>query len=98
MIPLGNTVVLTATFRDLDGRLMDPDTVRCRVVRRIDDAEVSTYVHGTDDELTRKALGIFQLRIVPDEPGAWIYRFEGSGVIECAQEGTFNISKSLIPD
>jgi hypothetical protein len=95
MIPLGNTVVVSAVIRDKATKaLIDPETLRCRVKRRAKDAEETVYVYGTHPELTRRSVGTYELRITPDAPGAWIYRWEGDGPFESAREGTFNIEPS----
>lgn len=95
MFPLGNTVIVSAVFRDsVTKALIDPVTLRCRIKRRVKDAEETVFVYGADPELTRLCAGTYELKFTPDMPGPWIYRWEGDGPFESAREGVFNIEPS----
>lgn len=83
---VGDSPVLTATFRDRDTELKDPTTVVCRVLppsgteQNPSPAQVST--------------GVYEAVITIDEPGVWHYRFEGTGAVEAAGDHKFKVRET----
>lgn len=56
----------------------------------------TTYTYGTDDELARDSTGNFHVDITPDEPGVWYYKWQGTGAVVAAEEGSFNVREPNI--
>ena len=77
----GATQIVTAAFTENDV-LADPDSIIAKVMAPY--GEVTTYTYGTDAELTKLAVGSYQLAFTPDNGGRWYIRWEatytGSGV------------------
>lgn len=82
---------LTATFRDEDAALVDPDTVTFETYSPCNVR--TTYVYTTDEEVTRLSAGSYAADITPDEAGRWRFRWvttePGSAI-----EGDFLVQES----
>ncbi len=71
-------VELIGTFKDKDEALADPSEVTVYV---LDPADLlTTYTYGAA-EVTKESLGVFTKAVTLDQPGAWYYRFKGTGAL-----------------
>ena len=96
-IPFGSTVVIRGTFRDPTKALIDPTTVRIKLLPRVaeDDEDPEEFVYGSDPELIRESAGTYKLVWVPPTPGGWLYRWEGTGPgVHCLGKGSFMVANS----
>lgn len=85
---IGDLVNVTATFRDEDGELADPDTVVLTVLKP--DGMATTVEAGST------VTGIWTGEISPDAHGTWRYRFAGTGAVKAAGEGAFNVRRRRV--
>lgn len=95
----GDRVEITTgtPFKDSAGTAFDPDVVRFRV--RNPAGTVTTYVYGTDSEVTRTTTGDYKLTIDVDSSGNWYCRVEGetsAGENRGADEIYFTVKSSKI--
>ncbi len=91
---IGSPRVLTVNFRDVSGNDYDPEVVTLRIM---DPWGVETsYVYGTDDEVTRTDSGNYVGTIRPDSAGRWFRRWEAEtdDVTEIVSEGDFLVQDS----
>lgn len=91
---LGDTQVrATVEFRDVDGALADPPTVK--VHWRDPDGLVTSYTYLTDDEVIRDSLGIFHMDNVVGTPrGKWWVRWEGVDLVNA--EDSFMVEETRV--
>lgn len=88
MLHVGALAELTSVARDHDGDLTDPDTIEIDVfppsaiLTGDTPDEPTTYVYGTDAELTRVEIGVYRLAFTPDEAGGWRYRWRTTGDVQ----------------
>ncbi len=94
----GNAVTLVERFTrinpsTLEVVLADPTTVTFSV--RDSDGVETTYVYGTDANVTRQETGIYLCALAPPlPPGPYWYGCVGTGAVQAASEGTFTILES----
>ena len=86
----GDLVRLTATFTNSAGVATDPTTVTCRV-KSPTTTTVYTYNPGT---VLKDSTGVYHLDVSASAVGQWYYRWEGTGAVEQADEGTFVVEAS----
>ena len=88
---VNSPIRLRVNFTDDDGNDYDPETV---TFKTFSPAQVETsYVYGTDSEVTRIDSGNYAADITPDEGGRWLFRWQSTnGVI--ALEGDFLVQDS----
>lgn len=88
----GNSIKTRAVFRDVDGELIDPETVVCKV-KAPDDIEAA-YQFGVDAGVIRESEGVYEFWVETDQAGMYTYRWKGSGAESVADEETFVIEES----
>lgn len=82
---VGDQVVLSAQFRDIDGALVDPTTVVCKL--RDPAGTVSEF---SGSAIGHPALGQFTCDIgVLQAAGRYWYRFEAAGSLVAVEEDQF---------
>lgn len=87
----GNPMQLTVTLVDDSGNAIDPDTV---IFKTYDPCGRKTsYVYGTDDEVSRSSAGVYAAEIAPDKAGRWNIRWETTGP-KFAKEDSFIVLTS----
>lgn len=80
----------TAAFQDLNGNPADPTTITLKV---LDPAGTIT-----EPPVFRTGTGSYYADFVlPNEPGSWSYRWEGTGDVQVAEEGKFTVRASAFP-
>lgn len=89
---VGNVVRVQGNLADLDGTLGDPGGVV--VKHRSPTGVVTSKTYGTDAEVVRVGVGIYQVDIVANLEGIWHYRFESSVSRAAASEGRFTVRES----
>lgn len=92
----GGVARVTVTFTDSNGDAVDPTTVTFRLMTPCH--VESSYVYGTDSELTQTATGNYQM-LVPstllDRGGRYHYRWQTTGTgTTTALEGVFTVTSS----
>ena len=87
--PLGSSLLLSATFTDIDNHAVDP-TVTTLSVRDPAGVELD-YVSPS---VTKVASGVYSCQIVPSVPGIWRYRWKGTGAVLAANESKFEVKPS----
>ncbi|MGE5512366.1 MAG: hypothetical protein ACM31O_14055 [Bacteroidota bacterium] len=94
----GTPVVVTARFFDQNGVAVDPTAVRLRLKHRTN-AQILPRVfrYGTDVEIVKKAVGVYEFQIVPSASGNWLFRWESDGP-DSADEGGFNVRSTPFAD
>lgn len=95
---VNSPISMNVNFTDTSGDDYDPETVTLKI---IDPGGVETsYVYGTDDEVTRADSGNYVGTIRPDRGGRWFRRWEAqtAGVIEIVDEGDFPVQHSRFED
>ncbi len=76
---LGQAVTITATFRNASGVPADPTAVALEVTAP--DGTTATYTYA-GAQVTKASTGVYTRSIALSLPGAWHYRWEGTGAIE----------------
>lgn len=79
---VGTEVEIDATFKDIEGTLVDPTNVAASI--RLPDGTVMVNL-----VVTRVSLGVYRTLFTPSENGLHAYRFAGTGFVEAASEGSF---------
>lgn len=87
----GDLVRVTAAFTNAAGTATDPTTVVCKVRSP---SGITTYTYGTDAELVKDSTGNYHLDINITADGQWWYRWEGTGAVQQAGEGSFTVARS----
>jgi hypothetical protein len=87
---VGDLVRITGTF-SVAGVATDPTTVTLKV--RTPSGAVSTYTYAGGG-VTKDATGVYRRDVSATEPGRWLYRWEGTGTAEAAEEGSFDVEMS----
>ncbi|MCS7007854.1 MAG: hypothetical protein RMM28_10280 [Thermoleophilia bacterium] len=90
----GSRIGVQAEFRvpDDQGPLTDPTTVTFTARRRFQGVlqAPTSYVYGTDPEVTRPSTGTYKLTFTPAE-GTWYVHVQGTGAAHAAAETSFVI-------
>lgn len=94
----GQIVVVTRYWSDVARTTpVDPTVVLFRVQGPEMEGDDADYVYGSDDEVTRRAEGIYEFRYNPESPGAWFVRDETSDP-QHSHEHRFQVRKSRFDD
>lgn len=85
-------VSTTPGFKDAAGVLADPTTVTLKW--RVAGGATTTWTRpaaGPDTEIVKDSVGVFHADITTVAPGLHYFRWEGTGAIVAAEEGTFDV-------
>ncbi len=82
---VGDKVRLTNTFTDTDGNAADPTAIAAAVK----DPEGTTTQFDYAGTITKSSTGVYYIDVTIDDEGTWSYRWEGTGAVVAAVEGTF---------
>lgn len=77
-------------FSNAAGAPTDPTTVR--LLWRVAGGPTTTWVYGTDAQVVRDSAGAFHADILATIEGLHYYRWEGTGAVTAAEEGTFLVA------
>ena len=80
----GTDVKVVAYFYDENGVAADPTGVSFTALGP--DMTPTSYVYGTDAEVTKDSTGVYRLTVNLTEPGTWRFRAVGSGTVVVAIE------------
>mgnify|MGYP001557957144 CR=1 FL=1 len=89
----GSPVRVGAHFEDDDGDDIDPTTITftLRSPQRVE----TSYVYGTDEEITKSSEGDYFAEVTPDEGGRWLYAWSSTGTNRTIRfEGSFIVQAS----
>lgn len=85
----GQTVVLEVEFKDVDGALLDPDTVT--LTYRNPNGSLGTPTP------TRISIGLYRATVSANIVGIWRWRWSGvTGSANLVDEGSFCVEDSLV--
>jgi hypothetical protein len=89
----GDTVRVSAAFRNTAGDLADPAVVTFWFTTP---SEITTdYVYGVDAELVKDSAGMYHVDILANQAYRWKYQFHGSGNnIEMVEKDEFDVEPS----
>jgi hypothetical protein len=86
MYDVGDGIRITATFTDLSGVVADPSAV----VFKVKDPKGTVTIPSTAKDST----GTYHADLTLTRPGTWLYRWEGTGAVQAAIEGTISVKVS----
>ena len=90
---IGDLVTLTGTFTDAptNGTVHDPTTVSVTI--REPDGTATTYVYGTDAEVTKASTGVYNCDWSIDQSGQHFYRWFATGTGQASEESSFLVKE-----
>lgn len=89
------TVRIRVEFHLRDtGAMDDPSTVTFKY-RQPGQAPTS-LVYGVDSEVVREQMGVYHTLLTPDSGGEWPWRWEASGTLSVATQGTLEVEGSNV--
>ena len=86
----GDAVRLKGTFT-VSSVLTDPTTVTLKV--KDSDGTISTYTYS-GGTVTKLSTGVYYKDVTVSNDGIWYYRFESTGAVAAAGEGSFEVRRS----
>ncbi len=89
---IGDLTVVEANFSDAETPV-DPTTVTLRIMAP--DEMTTTWVFGTNPEVTNPTVGNYRALIKLDLSGLWHYRWESTGAGQAAEEGALRVRPSI---
>lgn len=79
----GETIRARITYKDPDTlAVVDPAAVSVSV--RTPSGVLTTYIYGTDNEVSKVSTGIYQVSIALSEVGTWKWKWVGTGTEKSA--------------
>jgi len=84
----GDLVRVSATFTDVDGNAIDPDTVAINVTSPDGVTDAVDYA-SSPSELIRTATGSYYYQVDADQVGDWHYAWVSTGIGQATQIGEF---------
>lgn len=91
---VGDLIRVSGIFTNEDDEETDPTVTTFKFTDP--SGNTTTYIYSTDGELSRTKAGNFHVNISIDESGTWYYRWEGTGTVQAAEEGSFVVRPSRI--
>ena len=94
---VGDTIVISAVFRDTANNYVDPSGVVYRILSPAGWSAVYTF--GTDATVVRVSQGQYYCTaLIPSASatsyGRWTYHVAGTGVLKQASQGAWTVQKS----
>ena len=86
---VGDRVTIQATFTDENSVLTDPDTVQLEIKN-----PAGTV---TTPSVSNPSTGVYEGSVLFDADGLWWYRWEGTGTVDAAEEGSMSVRESQFP-
>lgn len=90
---LGQLLTLSVEFRNAAGILVDPSTVKFRLQKP--DGAIVELVYLIDAALQKTSTGKYFTDFTPSMPGAYTYRFIGTGSAVAANQNEFNVASGI---
>jgi uncharacterized protein YfaS (alpha-2-macroglobulin family) len=88
----GDTINVHGEFRDPDGVLADPQTVKFSVKKP--GSPISTKTFGVDIDVIKDAVGKYHLALDLNVEGVWSARSFSEGTLKAAAEMRFKVKDS----
>lgn len=92
---IGDKPRISVTFTDLTGSVGDPTGVTLRV-KPPRGAASTLFTYGVDAALVRSGVGTYYLDYQIFTEGRHEYRWEGTGALQTANEGVFDVRKRRV--
>lgn len=73
-VDIGDSRILKATVKDVNGALVDPTTLTFQVGFK--DGSATEYVYGNDSEVVRDGEGLYHLIFTFTAAGTWAWRVQ----------------------
>lgn len=89
---VGTEVRLTVTFRNFEGVVTDPTAVALQI--KEPDGVLTAYAYPPAGTITKVSAGVYAAQVLLDKSGPWLYRWEGTGAVNAAREGTLIVDES----
>ncbi len=90
---IGDLVLLTATFRDLNGVLTDPSTPTIKV--RTPNGTLTSYVYPTDAAMVKDVVGVYYLQFTPTVDGYHGWSALGTAAVAAGETSGFYVRRSV---
>ncbi len=88
MYYVGETVELSAAFRDRLGALADPTSITLRIKSPAGVTSAKTYAAG---DITKDSTGRYHYDLLLTASGRWEFRFEAAGAVAAIGEEEFQV-------
>lgn len=79
---VGQRILIEIEFR-LNGVATDPTIATCSYRSPLGTQAILTY---PNEAFIRRSEGLFEASILVDEPGTWVIRGEGAGIVDAVNE------------
>jgi hypothetical protein len=87
----GDLLRLTGTFTNASGTATDPTTITLKI--KAPGTALATYTYALS-QVTKSSTGVYYKDISLATVGRWFYRWEGTGTVEAAVEGWFEVREA----
>lgn len=92
-IYVNTTIRIPVNYQNDQGEDIDPDTVTFKLSSP--NGTITTFVYGTDAEVSKTSTGDYYIDVIPDLPGRWFFRWDSTGMNKAtAVEGDFVVQTS----
>lgn len=91
---IGDLLRLTGTFQNINSVLTTPTTVTFTI--KEPDETITIYVSGVNAELVTESDGVLHVDWPIVQEGVHNYEFEGVGLVDTAEEGTFRVRRRAV--
>ena len=88
---IGDNVTMSAKFTSNN---VDADPTAVRFKLKTPNGDVTTYNFGVDLELIKDSIGDYHVCYTTLAHGTYHYRFEGTGAVVAAAEGSFAVRQT----
>lgn len=89
---VGQPLVVEINFR-LEGVLTDPVIVRCKI--KPPTGLPREVVQG-EAAMVKREVGVYEVSLIPDEPGTWAFQGVGQGGVDAVGEVVQHVDPSLV--
>jgi hypothetical protein len=89
---VGDAATLTCTFKNAAGIPTDPTAITVRV--KAPSAAAVSYVHGTDEEVTRVSEGMYAITLTWTEGQRWMVMFTGTGDVVASETAFVDVVRA----
>lgn len=82
---LNDTPALTVTIKDSAAAVIDPTTLV--FIATSPSGTATTYTYGTDTELVKISTGVYNVDLLLNESGRWVFNWTATGNVSLAEHG-----------
>ena len=86
----GDVVRVSVVFAASNGVFADPTTIVVRY--KTPTGTTTAWTYGVNSEVVKDAVGKYRADISVTAGGIWNFRWEGTGVLQGAAQGTFEVT------